>query len=168
VARILHPSFLDFLTDPKRCTDKDYYINSEEYHHQLAILCFECMHKALRRNICRLTDPSKPNSEVEDFEQRIGVIAPPELRYACIHWTAHVFRSSAGDASITKLVEVFTSEQFLFWLELLSLIGRLDVAIPCIKILQQYVVSFYYKSLKPYTHKSSLSARPKPSFGVLE
>ncbi|KAF8058632.1 WD40-repeat-containing domain protein [Lyophyllum atratum] len=140
VPRVLHPSFQDYLTDPKRCAGSHAYIDPHKHHSKLAALCLGCMKASLRRDICDIREPPAINADIKDLESRLQNVASTELRYACVHWAAHVSRARPDDKSVTELIEAFAYTHFLFWLELLSLLGHLDTAIPTIKHAQQWLV----------------------------
>ncbi|GLB37973.1 hypothetical protein LshimejAT787_0410240 [Lyophyllum shimeji] len=138
VPRVLHPSFQDYLTNADRCAESHAYIDPQEHHGNLAMLCLDCLKSSLKRDICDIKEPAL-NSDIEDLESRLQEVAPVELRYACVHWAAHVSRASANDRDVVEAVESFAYTHFLFWLELLSLLGRLDTAIRGIKLAQQWL-----------------------------
>lgn len=138
VARVVHPSFPDYLTDSRRAGSL-YYINPQEHHGRLAILSFKSMISLLKRDICDTKDPKKCNADIEDLQSRLQTVAPAELRYACEHWAVHVSRSSPDNLTVLNLLQSFTSSHFLYWLELLSLVGQLDVGIPCVKLAQDWL-----------------------------
>ena len=49
-----------------------------------------------------------------------------ELQYACLHWATHLFNAEKDD-NLSGQLEIFSSTHLLHWLEVLSLIGRLEV-----------------------------------------
>jgi hypothetical protein len=142
-ARIWHPSFHDFLTDPQRCIDSEggpdqrFYVDRFEHHRRIAISCLRCMTSALKQDICEIKDFSKSNDEVEDLQQRINDNIPRQLQYSCMHWTSHVSCASPTDELIS-LLQNFFQEFFLHWLEALSLIAKLEVAVKDLPIVTQW------------------------------
>lgn len=140
VPRVLHPSFYDYLTDPKHCADAHTYIDSREHHGKLAVLCLGCMNVSLKQDICDIREPPALNSDIKDLESRLQVVALIELHYACSHWAAHVLKARPDDQLVGELIEIFAYAKFLFWLELLSLLGHLNTVIPTIKLVQQWLM----------------------------
>jgi hypothetical protein len=139
--RIIHPSFHDFLTssNPRRCYDPRFFVDVSAHHGLLALLCFKQMKRYLKRDICAIGDFSKLNSELGDEElRRIEVNIPPELRYACSHWTWHLSLSSMQEQHVLSL-ESFAFTQLLYWLEALSLIGLFDLALSCVKAARSWL-----------------------------
>ena len=117
-----HKSFSDFITDPARCTDLRFYV-SPNYHTDLAIRCLELMGKSLKRNMCSLPDYAL-NSEVADLQERIkecGIRGA--LEYACRSWHTHLQMKTDQIAGLIPVLRDFLEGKFLFWLEVLSVLG---------------------------------------------
>lgn len=119
---LCHPSFRDYIT--QRCPDKHYAIDAPFQHGQIAILCFEQM-KSLRRDICMIGDPSMLSCEIDDLQKRLDEHVGPTLTYACMHWIVHFSKASPSLVLWNSLKEFFT-KRFLYWLEVLSLLGSLQ------------------------------------------
>lgn len=119
---LCHPSFHDYIT--QRCHDSLYTINTPLQHNQITILCFEQM-KHLERNMCKIDDPSKLNLEINDLQTRLGQYLSPTLIYACLHWPVH-FSKATQSLVMLGLLKEFFSKRFLYWLEVLSLLGSLQ------------------------------------------
>ncbi|KAG8918239.1 hypothetical protein FRC02_002514 [Tulasnella sp. 418] len=150
--RAFHLSFPNFLTE--RCTDARFAINSALQHLRLAAMCLQTLNSFLRRDICQLPDPLSLNHEVPDLQERLGRAVLPHHRYACKYWAQHLTLSRQvllvlhGNMDIAqktsqlllKLEEAlddelatFVSKKLLQWLEVLSLLGWLDLSIPALK-----------------------------------
>ncbi|KAJ6552448.1 hypothetical protein DFH09DRAFT_1085933 [Mycena vulgaris] len=56
IIRLLHPSFADFIIDPRRCSISNYVIKLEEQHTLLAQSCLVVM-QGLSRDICKIKIP---------------------------------------------------------------------------------------------------------------
>ena len=83
------------------------------------------MDEQLRANICDLKFPEMylDNHEIQHFlDDRIS----GGLQYACLHWGTHLFNAEKDD-NLSGHLERFSSTHLLHWLEVLSLIGRLEV-----------------------------------------
>jgi hypothetical protein len=126
VIRLLHPSFFDYITNPTRCVNSKFAVDSGSQHTLLARACLDVM-KRLRRDICGIKDPSILNSEVEDLPTRIKTCIPPELQYACRHWAWHI--SNGMVSEILNALEEFCSRYLLYWVEVCSLLGDLRGAL---------------------------------------
>ena len=67
------------------------------------------------------------NSEVEDLGERIEQHVDQALAYACRSWYKHLL--GAIPARITSILCRFLEEKFLFWLEVLSVLGAAKEAV---------------------------------------
>ena len=124
--RIYHKSFSDFITNAERCShDPRFHISIGTQHAFIARNCFRVMDEQLHPNICDLKFPERylNNHEIQHLlKDRIS----PELQYACLYWAIHL-SSAEKDDNLSSLLERFSFAHLLHWLEVLSLMGRLDV-----------------------------------------
>ncbi|KAG8890880.1 hypothetical protein FRB98_002898 [Tulasnella sp. 332] len=134
--RFIHTSFIDYLTDTSRCNHR-YAINVAEHHERLAIGCLHEMDD-LKQNMCDL-DPALLNSEVQNLEQRIRDSMSPGLRYACMHMPAHVSHVSTDSRVVMGLVEEFAGSRLMFWLEGLSLMGRIRESVAMVTTIELWL-----------------------------
>jgi hypothetical protein len=117
-----HKSFSDFIIDPARCVDKRFYI-SPGYHLRLALNCLQLMDKTLKRNMCSLPDYAL-NSDVDDLLEKIeesGICGA--LEYACRSWYKHLIGTTDWTMDVVSALCCFLEEKFVFWLEVLSVVG---------------------------------------------
>ena len=124
--RFVHPSLFDFFTTAHRCDDSRFYINSSNQNHILTDRCFRVMSELLRRDICDINDPTKLNSDVLDLDDRLREHVPEHLRYACQFWSLHLADIPFGDKEIYNKATEFLFEHFLHWLEVMSLLEKVD------------------------------------------
>lgn len=68
------------------------------------------------------------NSQVPDFAERVGSKISSRLSYSCVYWISHLIGASKGTLS-NKLERLLNGPQILFWLEVLSLLSRVDVGL---------------------------------------
>jgi NACHT domain len=122
--QFIHPSFREFITSAHR--SGEFFVDQEVHNSRLARCCLTIMHLLLKRDICHLKDPSKLNLEVQDFPERMDACVPVVLRYACCFWIEHVCSSSPGGIEWLELLEKFFTEKVLNWIEVLSLMGKLE------------------------------------------
>ena len=138
--RIFHKSFPDFLMDPKRCTDHQFLIVPSVYHREILISCLNVMKKELKRNICGLDDHVLL-SEVKDLPKCVMSHVGDTLGYACHFWTNHLMGipSSGPDIEeVWKEIDEFFTIHLLSWIEVLSLMGNLDVCVYALNNIQQW------------------------------
>ena len=117
-----HKSFPDFITDPSRCTDSRFYISPQCLHLELVTNCLRVMNDGLEQNLLLLPDYTL-NSEVEDLEKRIANRISTALRYACQSWHNHLTKPGGDASEVVPHLRVFLEENFLAWLEVVSVLG---------------------------------------------
>jgi hypothetical protein len=127
--RVYHASFPDFIVDSVRCARQELVIVTSDQHRRLAFRCFDVM-KTLKVNICDLKDSEKYNKKaaIPDLQERVKEKIPPELDYSCRYWAVHVVHSNTVDEKLFFQLRYFVYTHLLHWLEVLSLIGKLDIA----------------------------------------
>jgi len=138
--RIFHKSFPDFLMDPGRCTDVRFFIDPAVYHNEILLSCLNVMNKRLRRNICSLGDYTVL-SEIKDLLTQRATHIGDALEYACCFWTKHLVKgssSSSGVKEVCRAINTFFETGFLFWIEVLVLMGKLDIGIYALNDIQQW------------------------------
>jgi hypothetical protein len=133
--RPLHLSFREFLIDPQKERQSQFWVDEKSTHKKLAACCLELMSglSGLRQDICGLEGPGVLRSEIDN-----GVVAsslPPELQYACRYWTRHLIQSKEhivdGDAT-----HIFLQKHLLHWLEAMSLIRESSQCVHLLDSLQ--------------------------------
>ncbi|KAF9512012.1 hypothetical protein BS47DRAFT_1114305 [Hydnum rufescens UP504] len=132
--RIYHPSFLEFITDPSRCSMPEFVIVAvpeQELRH--AIRCFELMAKHLKRDVAGISDPSLLNRDVEGFKKKVRAALSSEVQYACRYWASHLSHVEVGEARIMEALEAFTMRSILWWFEAMSLLGSVSNAVSLIE-----------------------------------
>jgi hypothetical protein len=137
IIRLLHPSFVDFMTDPMRCQDAKFVVNAEAQHTLLACACLQTM-RVLKQDICGIINPSVLNSEVDDLPSRITKCIPPHIQYACRRWALHLTNALVSDL-LLDLVKEFCSKYHLYWVEVCSLLGELRNALIALHDAQQFL-----------------------------
>ena len=141
--RVFHKSFPDFLMDSGRCRDKRFFINPVVHHQKILLSCLSLMKERLKRNICNLSDYT-PLDKVEDLPTRRKAQIGDALEYACQFWTKHLVEipnNSHNIKSVCKAVEEFFVTHLLFWIEVLIIMGRLDIGVYAINNIRQWYIS---------------------------
>jgi hypothetical protein len=137
VVRIIHPSFHDFLTNQSRCADPMLFVDASDHHGRLAVCCLNRMVSCLRQNICKIGDSSMLNSEVPDLKARLEAEVSLDLQYSCFHWASHLSLTPPRTSPLKTLTS-FCFKHLLHWLEVLSLLGRLDLALPSLRYARKW------------------------------
>ena len=118
-----HKSFPDFIIDPNRCTNPRFCLHPPNQHTNILGGCFKLMNQELKQNMCNLPD-AVIDSEVKDLKQRTEKHINKALEYACRSWKVHLSDTTlAQKIKIMPVLHCFLEEKFLFWLEVLSVLG---------------------------------------------
>ena len=127
--RPFHKSFPDFIIDPSRCANPRFRVYPPDQHTELLIGCLGLMNQGLERNMCKLPD-GVLNSEVNDLKERTKQYIHLALEYACRSWHKHLVDTTpAHEPEITSVLHRFLEGKFLFWLEVLSILGAAREAV---------------------------------------
>jgi len=133
VATTFHASFPDFLFDERRCGS--HYIPFRQSHQDLARLCLHFMDKSLTTdNISGSGRWQSVDAIVK--QKKIGSCISSALAYACMFWGAHIETNDEISSLCTEL-ENFLQHQVLRWLEVLSLLRRLDIAVEVLQRMKE-------------------------------
>ena len=128
VPQVIHPSFIDFATSA-RCSDERVRVEPRLLHTHFALRCLSRMHQCLKRDICGIGDSTKENDEIADLDDRVKRCIPEDVQYACRFWVEHItdgLDAEEADEELYARVDGFLSECFLYWLEVLSLVGQMN------------------------------------------
>ena len=129
-----HKSFPDFITNSDRCTNQRFYISPPEHHQELLFGCLNLMNQKLKRNMCQLPEAVK-NSDVHDLKERRDKHIDHALQYACKSWHKHFTDQCTSDMpKIASALQCFLEKKFLFWLEVLSVLGAVREAIDALEV----------------------------------
>ena len=128
--RPFHKSFPDFIVDPTRCTNQRFRVCSPDQHTELLAGCLGVMNRELERNICGLPD-GVINSEVPDLKTKTEEHIGEALEYACRSWHKHLVGTIP--AYVVPILQEFLEKMFLFWLEVLSVLGAAREAVDALE-----------------------------------
>jgi hypothetical protein len=131
--RPFHKSFPDFIINPARCTNQRFHVPPPNHHSELLICCLELMNQRLEKNMCNLPD-AVMNSEVDDLQERTKQYIDHSLQYACTSWHKHLVDAPPTHKDkITSVLHQFLERKFLFWLEVLSVLGMAREAVDALE-----------------------------------
>ncbi|KAL7909284.1 hypothetical protein GGI35DRAFT_376166 [Trichoderma velutinum] len=130
---ILHPSFRDFLLNPRRCSHKTFRISAKQLHYDIFERCLAIMHGSLPKDICKLRNPAAKARDITKDQVDKCISFP--IQYACRYWIQHLQRSGRDWMDHRGMKDFFWTD-FLGWLEVLSLLGRLSEGINMLAGLQ--------------------------------
>ena len=138
--QIFHKSFPNFLTDKKRCTNSQFFIDPLIHHKEILLGCFDVMKKGLKKNICDL-DIHTVLSDIKDLSTLRNTYIGNTLEYACQFWTNHLIHisdTSGGTTEVHQRINDFFATGFLFWIEVLILTENLDIGIYALNNIEQW------------------------------
>ena len=122
----LHSSFRDYLTDYSR--SKGFYVDVSLHRNDLAFAILQVMKAELCFNICDLETSYSLNSDIFNLVEKIKQSISPSLFYSCRYWANHVQQATSFHSKIATQVKEFLNQQFLFWIEVLSLVKSVHIA----------------------------------------
>jgi hypothetical protein len=151
--RISHQSFADFLSDPKRCPES-FVVDRKKQSLCLTQFCIRVMMDELRFNICSIETSHLFNDDVPDLSRRVQSVISPHLSYSCRFWGQHLKGASNANPEahiLFKDIKCFLHNHILYWLEVLSLIKEVPIAVSALTSAAQWIrVRF---SMPCYTYR---------------
>lgn len=121
--RLLHPSFRDFLFDPKRCTSRHFSIDQTLAHKRMFGRCLDVLSNNLRQDICALDSPGTRATDIG--ESRLTDVLPLHVQYACVYWARHLLNVTNELRDDSQVFD-FLRNHSLHWLEALSWLRKLS------------------------------------------
>ncbi|KIM72858.1 hypothetical protein PILCRDRAFT_15737 [Piloderma croceum F 1598] len=122
--RFTHQSFVDFLMDSGGCHPSFLFHNPVQSR-ILLLGSLRVMKNELGFNICKLETSHAIHDDIPDLKMRVHDNISVHLQYACLFWTDHVHKCDF-DVQIAQEVECFMTNQFLYWLEVMSLLRKVN------------------------------------------
>ncbi|KAJ7110889.1 hypothetical protein C8R44DRAFT_799694 [Mycena epipterygia] len=107
-------------------TRPDLLCSTDDQRRALASAILRVLRTQLRFNICDLPTSYLRNAEMPNLQWRLDTYIPDYLTYSSRFWADHLVATSYN-SDIAREVGKFLVEQFLFWLEVLSLRGDCGV-----------------------------------------
>ena len=132
-----HRSFLDFVTDPTRCSRKRdppfSALVASEGHEMLALKCLRQMNCSLKYNICEVprecTVSRRGTTNSPDNSKKISEV----LKYSCIYWASHFSEAQLSGVDLIDALDTFLHKHLLHWIECLSELGELQTGITSLR-----------------------------------
>jgi hypothetical protein len=134
--RARHLSVIEFLTGPT--CPLEFRVDLQQANAQFGRRCLITMIDELKFNICKLETSCVPNADIQDLSNRVRDKISDALQYSCIHWSSHLWSYSAPTRTEASelLGRFLTGPQLLYWLEALSLMGKVPVALSALRLLK--------------------------------
>ena len=131
--RIRHLSILDFFLSDD--CHSDYHVDLQNANVGLGLACLNIMVEQLCFNICKLEDSRLTNADVDDLPSRVKENIPDALQYSCLYWSNHLcFGANHGNQLLWESLRTFFGGPCaLFWIEVLSVMGRVPIGVPSLR-----------------------------------
>ncbi|KAJ7195989.1 hypothetical protein C8J57DRAFT_1421250 [Mycena rebaudengoi] len=173
----LHDSFVDFITS--RCSER-FRIDEDGSNKEIASRCTTLLND-LHFNISQIASSHFTNVDVNPH---CDIPIPTALAYACQFWADHVTHtSSLAVQELFDKIESVLENKFLYWLEVMSVMGKVPVALAMLRKMatrisamppklqrvireaSQFVVAFHYpiSQSAPHIYISALPFWPEDS-----
>jgi len=124
VLRFHHRSFENFLLSHffRQKHPRLSGIQDRTHHeHQLAVLCLKTLVSSqLHFNMCSLESSIVKNV---DIHATVKSTIPPLVSYSCQYWADHLVNTPSNE-TLMEAVRFVMDEKLLFWLEVMSLLGK--------------------------------------------
>ena len=122
--RFVHQSFVVFLLEYEGC-HPSFVFHSITQSHTLLLGSLRIMKDELEFNICKLETSYVIHDEIPDLKERANENISVHLQYACRFWTEHL-KKCDFDYEIAQEVEYFMINEFLYWLEVMSVLREVN------------------------------------------
>ncbi|KAI8619128.1 hypothetical protein BC830DRAFT_830605, partial [Chytriomyces sp. MP71] len=142
--RIFHKSFKDFITNPARCTNTQFWVDDVHQHQFIAVQTLRYLTDVLHFNYCDLPI-GKLNSQIPDYAARVEKI-PEAAIYSALFFGKHCQNSlqpattKISDPNILQVLEQLLLQKAHYWIELMSLAGQTTQIVPNIVALKNVLV----------------------------
>jgi hypothetical protein len=113
----------------------------------LAMRCIYQMNQNLRYDICGIFDSSSLNSEIDGLSRLMCECIPDELRYACCYFAYHISDASAYPLALMNELRVFITQNLMYWIEVINLLGQLHEAELCLQMLSESLRVHFMNSI---------------------
>ena len=141
--QVLHPSFIDFLTNRDRCGRDIWFIDRSSGNLRFSIACLRHLDKVLKYNIGNMTLSSKKANA--NFTE--------DISYACSFWVDHVVDVKSNVLLLEECLNSFLHKHLLHWFELFSIMKKPREMVATLHRLFEWVtVSLTYPFLTSFEH----------------
>jgi hypothetical protein len=122
----LHSSFHDYLTCHSR--SGEFFISIDDAEKEFSVTTLHILRTELHFNICQLPTSYKANDDPEiNLLQHVKDKVSSQLIYACCFFAAHLLWVTSSSEVLENL-HYFLYNQFLYWLEVLSVTSKVNIA----------------------------------------
>jgi NACHT domain len=136
--RARHLSVIEFLTGPT--CPLEFRVDLQDANAELGNRCLITMTNELEFNICKLETSCVLNADIPNLHDRVQEKISDALQYSCRHWSSHLCSgSSPPSKQVSELLGAFLAGvQLLYWLEVLSVTGKVPMAISALRLMKAH------------------------------
>jgi WD40 repeat protein len=163
---VFHASFPDFLADPQRSCK--FYLDPAVSHQMLAERCLRIIQSELKNdNVCKLGGKNVPIAAIT--RSIVKTYVSDALEYACTFWLSHLAEANSLESLEDPVMEFF-DELVLRWIECMSLLGKLDLAVMHLRKVEilEKVMNDYQTEIFLYSYFFPLQASPELRFASMD
>ncbi|KIM28344.1 hypothetical protein M408DRAFT_140192 [Serendipita vermifera MAFF 305830] len=131
--RVRHISIFEYFTGS--VCPLDFRVDLKQADVELSMYTLQTMMTELRFNICGLETSYLPNSDMDNLPERVQKHISNILQYSCLHWFSHLCANLDPESKevCESLDSFLRGERFLYWLEVLSVMGKVPTAIVALR-----------------------------------
>src|SRR5690348_15874440 len=100
----------------------------------MSTCCLNTMREELTFNICGLETSYVLNEEVPNLASRVSSVIGSHVSYSCQYWIRHITEAGAARTDTDLLKEFLFARTLFYWIETLSLLKKLDIAVSALLI----------------------------------
>jgi hypothetical protein len=129
---------------------KDFQVDRDQANIDTGLGCLSTMIDELKFNICKLESSLIFNDDVKDLKCQIKENISDALQYSCVHWSSHVCSVPypTNSAVAEHLGKFFKNERPLYWMEALSILGKVGVGMRGLRQIISWAQASVYRDHK--------------------
>ncbi|CEJ87393.1 hypothetical protein VHEMI04400 [[Torrubiella] hemipterigena] len=133
VIATVHQSAVDFLKD--QASDEIFPAGPKDVHYKVFIHSLDSLSAVLRRDIYNLVDPAYRFQNI----QRPDPDPLAAVGYSSVYWIDHLGEciSLSTETEIIEIINQFMQKKYLYWIEALSLLGKISQGVQSITKLKE-------------------------------
>lgn len=145
--RIRDPCFSDFITSPKRCHDSANLINIQDQHTRLTERCLMVILGNPGEDPSILSNLLQFHADGHGREKNAYGHTREPLLYSCMYWAYHL-ANAVQTPALLQLITAFSTDKLFWWLESLSLCGRLHRALKALSLVESWCKASRFRALR--------------------
>ncbi|KAG8882949.1 hypothetical protein FRB98_003380 [Tulasnella sp. 332] len=128
----------DWSASPDITGTKVSALNCAEAHDILSRECLKHLN-GLERDICQLQSSRNRHPDPDEMDEHTRLHILSSQKNACLRWAHHLSRTRTDDKEAYNLLRTFLTQRLLHWLEVMSLLRKVDVAVGLLEIAASWI-----------------------------